>query len=68
MRLAALGLVCGVFLKGMVFFSGRGGGFPVHDIAIDAWVGTAGFAQLGVAAGMLQEGRGMLQGAGIVAG
>ncbi len=41
----------------------------MHDMpAMDAWVGTAGFAQLGIAAGIVREGRERSEGAGFVAG
>ena len=48
---AAWGLVCGFFLNGTVFLSGRGGGFfPVQDMPaiVDAGDVTAGRAQLGM--------------------
>jgi len=50
-------LVCGFFLKGIIFLSSRSGGFfPAQDmpaISFEAGVGTAGFAQLGVVVGLV---------------
>jgi len=67
LRFAAWGLVCGGFLKGIVFFSGRGGGqwfFPMQNLpsALAEGGGTAGFAQLGFCICWIGGGRGTAQG------
>jgi len=62
------GLVCGGFLKGIVFFSGRGEGqwfFPMQNLPVSAFSAggsTAGFAQLGIGVCWIGGGGGTAQG------
>jgi len=73
LQFAALGLVCGFFLNGIVFLSGHGRGqwvFPTQNvpaIRLEAGGGTAGFAQLGIVV-FVVGGRGNLQGTIVGAG
>ncbi len=66
--MAMVGLVCGFFLKGVVFLSGCGRGqwgFPMQNmptIKVEAGGGMAGFAQLGIVVFVVGGGQGKLQG------
>jgi len=71
---AMVGLVCGFFLKGVVFLSGCGRGqwgFPMQNmptIKVEAGGSTAGFSQFGIVVFVVGWGQGKAQGTVVGAG